>query len=111
MMDKGVVKQLGKEDADLHRQRGLLLFGNENNAVDVDDVESTVLHGLCTYNAWDQIRLWRFDGKLAAASQDDFFDEFPKSAIAAFLLYVDVPQWFNVFRCVGGHSCNAYRSK
>lgn len=75
-MDESVIKELGKKDAELRRQRRLLLFGYESDAVDVDYVELAVFHrfGLLGY----------VERKLMSALQDDVFHKLTEHAFAAF---------------------------
>ena len=75
-MDESVIKELGKKDAELRRQRRLLLFGYESDAVDVDYVELAVFHrfGLLGY----------VERKLMPALQDDAFHKLAERAFAAF---------------------------
>jgi len=74
-MDESVIKELGNKDAELCRQRRLLLFGYESDAIDVDYVELAVFHrfGLLCY----------VERKLMPALQDDAFHKLTEHAFAA----------------------------
>ena len=72
MDDKGVIEQLAEVDAQLFEQRRLLFVDQENDAINIDDIQLIVFHGVL-----------KVDGKLVPAHQNDFFNEFSKDAFAA----------------------------